>query len=732
MPSLNFTVDSALLRELGERLVGKPHIALAELVKNSYDADATKVIIRLLPDRIEILDNGHGMAKPEFCNFWMRIGTTHKITERVSRNFKRPLTGSKGVGRLAVQFLASELEIRTVSENTEDTEFLGNVDWEKASQAGELTKAKADYTEGPRTEPFPDGSMHGTVVILKRLHQEWDPDSIRDLAREIRWLKPPFRANPRLKSDRQKAFEVEFETTDQELLKTFTEQMDAILNLWNAKLVGKLEEPSGPESKDSTAKTVNLSLEFADGTREALEYRVENCSLHFCEFEVLIYKLKGRQAQGIKKEDAHDYLQKFGGVHIYDAGFHLPYYGLGIDWLHIEMDHSHRLTVSKLLPKDLQIERGLNFLPTQSRILGVAHVDSSFERQSAEKEGTRSGDDYLKVQITRDRLVDNNAFQDLARIVRWSIDFYAMREAARAFAEAERDRDVEPLRKKVERVEAVLEDFKGEIDERVYSKLKTDVQDAISAVDIEAEAGTKQMSLLGPLATAGISALAYNHEITKQLNSLETIAAEITTLATRPNQARSKLREVSARLRSWITHTRATRQLFVHLAEPDNREIRERLKVLQTLTTIKAQAAVLTRSATIDLGALDPNLRFPKGSFAEWSAIFQNVFTNATNAMLDSEEHRISVSAREHGRTTSILVQDTGAGVDLETAEELYEPFVRKLEISPGRRALGFGGTGLGLTIVRMMANNLGCKVSFVEPDEGFSTAFHLAWKETL
>ena len=40
-----FTVDAELLRELGERLVGRPHIALAELIKNSYDADATKVEI---------------------------------------------------------------------------------------------------------------------------------------------------------------------------------------------------------------------------------------------------------------------------------------------------------------------------------------------------------------------------------------------------------------------------------------------------------------------------------------------------------------------------------------------------------------------------------------------------------------------------------------------------------------------------------------------------------------
>jgi C4-dicarboxylate-specific signal transduction histidine kinase len=353
------------------------------------------------------------------------------------------------------------------------------------------------------------------------------------------------------------------------------------------------------------------------------------------------------------------------------------------------------------------------------------------ERHSAEKERTLSDDSYLKVQITRDRLVDNNALANLARIVRTSIDFYAMKEAARAFAEAEAKREVEPVRGKVERVEQVIEDFKDELPEEVYSRLKDDIQETISAVDTEAEATVRQLSLLGPLATAGISALAYNHEINKQLHTLDTIATEITTLATRPSQAPRKLAEISGRLRGWIAHTRSTRQLFLHLAEPENREIRERLKVLQTLGTIKGQTTVLTRGATIDLDGIAPKLRFPKGSFAEWSAIFQNVFINATNAMLDSQERRISVSSLEQGRKISILVQDTGSGVDLETADKLFEPFARKLEISPARRALGFGGMGLGLTIVRMMASNLGCKVSFVEPGEGFNTAFELAWKET-
>src|ERR1039457_1766921 len=78
MQAINFTVDSRLLAELGERLVGKPHIALAELDKNSYDADATQVVIGFRQDRIEITDNGHGMNFDSFRDFWMRIGTTHK------------------------------------------------------------------------------------------------------------------------------------------------------------------------------------------------------------------------------------------------------------------------------------------------------------------------------------------------------------------------------------------------------------------------------------------------------------------------------------------------------------------------------------------------------------------------------------------------------------------------------------------------------------------------------
>ena len=80
--AVKFQADSALLRELGERLVGQPHIALAELIKNAYDADATLCTISINDNEITVTDNGHGMTEDEFLKHWMTIGTRNKQKPR--------------------------------------------------------------------------------------------------------------------------------------------------------------------------------------------------------------------------------------------------------------------------------------------------------------------------------------------------------------------------------------------------------------------------------------------------------------------------------------------------------------------------------------------------------------------------------------------------------------------------------------------------------------------------
>src|SRR5271169_3872457 len=59
---VRFTTDAAMVRRLGQELVAKQETALAELVKNSYDADATSCDVIIQDDAqggtMHIIDDG--------------------------------------------------------------------------------------------------------------------------------------------------------------------------------------------------------------------------------------------------------------------------------------------------------------------------------------------------------------------------------------------------------------------------------------------------------------------------------------------------------------------------------------------------------------------------------------------------------------------------------------------------------------------------------------------------
>lgn len=702
VPQLKFTVDSALLKELGERLIGKPYIALAELVKNSYDADSLEVRIDLAPgnDRIVVSDKGQGMDYEEFKDFWMRIGSTHKERQKISRHLGRPLTGSKGVGRLAVQYLAGRLDLSTTSEKDLSKRLTAHVEWEEAVKAGNLTEATVEY----EIESSSRGFEKGTTIILTGLKGEWKRESIRKLAGEIWWLQPPFRSpldteNPAMR------FEMKFSSPREDYVELFNKGMHAILDIWYAKLVGR----------NSDGK-VSLSLQFAGEEPGSVSYFTPYRRLRSGDFEIRIYHLEYKQPRGIKVAEAREYFKEFGGVHVYDGGFHLPYYGTQKnDWLRVEFDHSHRLSSSELLPADWNIEQGLQFLPTLSRVFGVVNVDTSKEED-------------LKILITRDRLQESDAFEDLHFMVRWALDFYALEEKKRSLRW--KDLTSETEAPALQKVEDVLTKYESDIPKTTYENLRKDIQETTSHIEREAEATVEKIGVIGPLATAGISSVAFQHELRREFNTIDDIVKRISALKVKDEGLQKTLDEVRESLSSWVERARRTNAIFAYFGNSENLKIRERFPARKTIDEIKDQIKFLMRGVPIGTSRVDGQLVLPKASLVEWGAIFQNVFINAFNAMLDSEKKLIDVSSKSEGRNSEILVQDTGCGVDLKEAESLFEPFVRKVKISAERQGLGYGGMGLGLTIVRMIAHNARCEVSFVKPEEGFSTAFSLRWRE--
>jgi len=190
--NLRFTVDSLLLYELGERLVTKNHIALAELIKNAYDADATSVTVVFVKvnetsnageGEIRIIDNGHGMTFPQIKDYWMRIATPNKLREPISARFGRQKTGDKGIGRFACRRLAKKLILESVarSEGSDKLErTIVEFDWEKFKPGFELTDVPSAY----RTERISEGEI-GLTLKLVGLNDAWTQREFDVMRRQV-------------------------------------------------------------------------------------------------------------------------------------------------------------------------------------------------------------------------------------------------------------------------------------------------------------------------------------------------------------------------------------------------------------------------------------------------------------------------------------------------------------------------------------------------------------------
>ena len=687
------------------------------------------------------------MTEEDFASRWMRVGSTHKIHEMTSPVLKRRLTGSKGVGRLAVQFLASELELTSVpdrsrhSEESTDQELFAIVDWDTAVQAGELTQATAEYElRQPDKVAFPLQKPHGTTVTLKKLKHDWNPEEFQSLAREIWFLQPPFRSLTGTSDIEDGGFEVDLRSPDPTAVALFKTQMARILELYTSRIVGRLlpQDDSDMSKHDSDSRPMkrhlSLSLELEGQATQPYKFSVpvrgeNSCLIDSLDFEIRIFTLQYRQPYGIAVQQAREYMAQWGGVHIYDAGFRIPYAGPAADWLRLEFDHAHRLTQSQLLPSDLNVHLGLNHLPTNSRVLGVVNIDTSREARMAAVNEVAQGQ-HLQIQVSRDRLVSNEAFHQLQDAVRFALDYYATRLAALRLTEEASRRRIGASSFLVRNVWDVLEKHEGEIPPNVATEIRTELDKTVVSLREQADWTKSQSGLLGAMATVGSTAIAFDHQLNQQLSLLEYHAESLDNLVVANPGIREAVGPIATSIKNWIQGIRDTRAIFSPITDERNRTTVARFRARPLLQSMADNMRAILRGVKVEVSEIDPDMRLPNASYPIWMAIFHNLLMNSSNAMLDSETKHIAVSSAMSGEDRTIRVQDTGVGIDLNKAEDLFEPLKRGLEISAERRALGYGGTGLGLAIVRLLATDLGATVRFTRPEAPFSTCFELTWRE--
>ncbi len=169
-------VHTQIINDLSSGIYSSPASCIKELINNSYDADAEKVVIRIKPiqDSITVQDDGSGMNAEDFNNNFAWISKSNKRNDgELSPKLNRPLIGKIGIGFIAVNEICDELEVISSKEG-QAIKFTANINFkdyfdkaieEDSEESGDEDKGiiKGEYTLINEEE---DKDTHYTIVRL--------------------------------------------------------------------------------------------------------------------------------------------------------------------------------------------------------------------------------------------------------------------------------------------------------------------------------------------------------------------------------------------------------------------------------------------------------------------------------------------------------------------------------------------------------------------------------------
>ncbi|WP_204840127.1 ATP-binding protein [Cereibacter azotoformans] len=201
--SEKFKISSHLKDIIGRDLVTNEYVAIFELVKNSFDAGATRVDIEFNPleGTISIVDDGRGMSDDDIREKWLFVAYSEKASNGLDdyRDRIRPagqFAGSKGIGRFSCDTLGRKLQLFSRTDASAKISKL-EIDWEKferrsAEEFQEITVTLGEAKAFPNLENAEVPARSGTILVIKETRQDWDAELIRKLRRDLAKLIDPF------------------------------------------------------------------------------------------------------------------------------------------------------------------------------------------------------------------------------------------------------------------------------------------------------------------------------------------------------------------------------------------------------------------------------------------------------------------------------------------------------------------------------------------------------------
>lgn len=371
-----------LLTMLGDQLIKNELIALTELVKNSYDADADFCNVKfcefdanansLYNSYIIVDDNGYGMSYDIITNHFLNPATPVKKKGKVLRQSKkgRICQGEKGIGRFSMLKLGKKVTIYSKEETSEevhkvvfdftryDDEFLMSYQTEEDIFLDELSIEYESITvdEVP-IEISLKKYTSGTTIVIEALKGEWDYKKISDFEKDmLRFC--PFEID-RKQIVENKEFNVSIFVNEQEE-KYKESQLVEIENLIYSKSLYKITGKYDEQAKrlifsyaEANEEPKHVSLSFVESQeknsidfhgikffQEFLKQYYEDGKTTICgdfKYEFYIFDFDSKQNEPFGLTNVQKDLIRDHRIFLYRDGIRVQPYGApNDDWLQID------------------------------------------------------------------------------------------------------------------------------------------------------------------------------------------------------------------------------------------------------------------------------------------------------------------------------------------------------------------------------------------------------------
>ncbi len=701
---MRFSVDARHIHRLGFELVGKQETAISELVKNSYDADATIVNISISDydhpgGSLVVTDDGVGMTENDIREKWMTLSTSDKEDNPVSSIYGRSRAGRKGIGRFATERLGSALILE--SRSIGDSHGVRvTFEWDKNYTHG---RSLANISNQIVRFEKPEHDQ-GTTLTIKPLRDKWTERDFEKIWKSLLFLQSPFlgkrtyrRGNDSTEFEADPGFQVAINgNTNSEssanlsIENTFLQHRTAIIK-------GKVN--SAGRAEYSVKSDV---LRFEDkGTSDDIFLLTGEL-----EFEAHYFIYASELMTGFAVRTAASMGKSHGGMRIYRDGFRVMPYGEDHDdWLQLSYDAARRST---LVP------------------LNNANVFGHIEVTSADNE-------LFEETASREGFIENEAFEELRSFVRQGLEWGANRVgAARGRKQSASEKGfVSTVRRPSELISDIIEDVinspseeptsastnEADVDIIKLAQAQKISKEYEEAVDNRIQGHIKYEELLRILASLGISISVFSHEVRGALTqvraAVSSLKERINTEATEDtfsniDAATERLDSIASYIIELISHTSSREKKVIPLSGVIGSFVEQFSNYMNT------------RGIRFEYQVDPIFLRTEPMHRSEIDSVLFNFLTNSVKAMerANTSDQRISIRAFREGDFAVLKFQDTGKGVPEELKDHIFDAFYTTSD--QHRDEIAGPGTGLGLKIVSDIATSNRGYVRLSEPDDNF------------